>query len=246
MENEQLLNYTKALFPFVYVVTYEETKFQNDLLYAAQAQQKSAFFWSLTSGIVEHEVVDGNAQSKVVADVKDPIDVLAEIPKLAKKNRKGAVVCLHDYHPFLANNPSPLLVRSLRDLALSITGLRITVVFSGPVLAIPVELEKDIVVVEYALPDKTQMAQSIRDFIRTSGTVDENSGPTDDEVELLTEAAIGLTTAEADNALGLAPGQHFLRIRQFGIKWRGAFGQRCSLTGRHGGRGDKGCGHQAR
>jgi len=205
MENkEQLLNYTKALFPFVYVVTYEETKFQNDLLYAARAQQKSAFFWSLTSGLVEHEGVGEDARISMVADVKDPIDVLAEIPKLARKNKNGVVVCLHDYHPFLTGNPSPLLVRTLRDLALSITALRITVVFSGPILAIPTDLEKDIVVVEYALPDKTQMAQNIRDFIRLSGVVKEGAGPSDDEIEQLTEAAIGLTTAEADNALGLS------------------------------------------
>lgn len=185
----------RARYPLVYLVTWEEQRLDAVLSELAGTHGKVLWSWSVTRGLRRQ----GGARTGPSPDgPRDPVEALQAIAKL----RDPSLVVLKDFHPFL-NDPG--VIRALRELSQDLKSTYTTVLLLSPVLTIPVELEKDISVLEIPLPTFRELYQLLREIVTVlrqgnRAVVDLSR----EHVEQLIKAAQGLTIAEAENAFAKA------------------------------------------
>jgi len=152
----------------------------------AQRQGKNLYLWSVTRGISEYPL----------AGTEIALDPLQALDHIAKSGDK-AIFVLKDFHP---NLNDAKIVRRLRDLVNELKSSYKTVILLSPVLTIPIEIEKDISVIDYELPDFEEMANLVDDALsQAKGKVSFDFNA--DDREKIIQAALGMTLSEAENAI---------------------------------------------
>ena len=82
----------------------------------------------------------------------DPLEALIAIQDLKEKS----MVLLRDFHLFL-QDPNPILIRQFKDVLQKAKTQNKTLIILGCRLCLPPELEREITVIEFALPGKQQL-----------------------------------------------------------------------------------------
>lgn len=180
----------RARYSLIYLVTWEEQRLDAILSQLAESHGKAHLSWSVTRGLRRV----GGARGTHVEGGKDPVEALGQIEKLAEPS----LVVLKDFHPFLNE---PVVVRSLRELAHSLKSTYTTVLILSPTLQIPVELEKEITVLDVPLPTFSELVQLLKEIV---GVLRQGQQAVVDlkkeDAEQIIRAAQGLTLSEAENA----------------------------------------------
>lgn len=185
--------FIRARYPLIYVVSYEEQRILKVLSRLASERDKQLFVWSVTSGIRRAE--DHN---KIDEATRDPLVALNHI----ERQTYPAIFVLHDFHSYLNDQT---VLRKLRELMSNLKDTYETIVILSPILNIPVELEKDLAVVEFDLPSKTDLRKMFDEIIEIiSKTGEVKLDLTDEVKDELVSAAMGLTLNEAENAFAKA------------------------------------------
>ncbi len=203
---QHLTNLFKARFSFVYIPTWEEirivdliTKIANNV--KTIKTKRDVFIWSSTEGLKKN-LKDGQES---VNNGNEPIDALNFIDNY----NNPAILILKDIHPLLGlnnRNADYNLIRKIRDVAGSLKNAEVSknVVIIAPTLVLPLELQKDITVVDFDLPTLDEIKSLLNEMIE----MNESSGIVidlkEDEKEVLCKAAQGLTLQEAENAFARA------------------------------------------
>jgi SpoVK/Ycf46/Vps4 family AAA+-type ATPase len=179
----------RARYPLIYILSSEERRVEKSIaeVLAAREREKNyrtkIYTWSVTEGV--------RVGTEPQGDSKDPLKALRFILEAKKDER--AVFILRDLHAFQKN---PEVVRLLRDLARNLKETLKTVFLVSPLLAIPPELDKEVAVVEYPLPELAEIGQILD---RVMSMVPGKKPPEGTEREHIVEAALGLTADEAEN-----------------------------------------------
>jgi SpoVK/Ycf46/Vps4 family AAA+-type ATPase len=195
----------RARYPLIYLVSWEETRAEAMLTSLARAQAKSIYFWSLTCGLCD-------PQGACDASVNQPQLALDFI----RKSEARALFVLKDFHPHIQD---PAIVRRLRDLVHELKPSGKTVILLSPQLTVPVELEKDLTVVDYDLPGPEELQALLGEVTAAAqrGTGFSVDLKPEDREKLL-QAVQGLTLSEAENVLAKAIVLHSkLTIEALGI-----------------------------
>ncbi|NTX03047.1 AAA family ATPase [Myxococcus sp. CA051A] len=192
---EELDIFVRARYPLLYLVSWEEHRVDAILAELARAHGKALFTWSITRGL---RSMGTSRTAPLPEDTRNPIDAMAAIEKLGEP----ALVVLKDFHPYLEDRG---VVRALRELAHFLKSTFTTVILLSPTLLIPVELEKEISVIDVPMPGYNDLLQLLREIVavvrRTNkATIDLSR----DHADQLIKAALGLTMAEAENAFAKA------------------------------------------
>ncbi|MCE9670712.1 AAA family ATPase [Myxococcus stipitatus] len=192
---EELDLLVRARYPLLYLLTWEEHRVDAVLAELARAHGKALFHWSITRGL-RHV---GNTRGPVLPeDTRNPLEALAAIEKLGEP----ALVVLKDFHPYLEEKS---VVRALRELAHFLKSSFTTVVLLSPSLLIPVELEKEVSVIDVPMPGYGDLMSLLKEIVavvrRTNKATIEL---TREHADQLIKAALGLTLAEAENAFAKA------------------------------------------
>lgn len=203
---QHLTNLFKARFSFVYIPTWEEirivdliTKIANNV--KTIKTKRDVFIWSSTEGLKKN-LKDGQES---VNNGNESIDALNFIDNY----NNPAILILKDIHPLLGlnnRNADYNLIRKIRDVAGSLKNADVSknVVIIAPSLVLPLELQKDITVVDFDLPTLDEIKSLLNEMIE----MNESSGIVidlkEDEKEVLCKAAQGLTLQEAENAFARA------------------------------------------
>ena len=203
---QHLTNLFKARFSFVYIPTWEEirivdliTKIANNV--KTIKTKRDVFIWRSTEGLKKN-LKDGQES---VNNGNEPIDALNFIDNY----NNPAILILKDIHPLLGlnnRNADYNLIRKIRDVAGSLKNADVSknVVIIAPSLVLPLELQKDITVVDFDLPTLDEIKSLLNEMIE----MNESSGIVidlkEDEKEVLCKAAQGLTLQEAENAFARA------------------------------------------
>jgi SpoVK/Ycf46/Vps4 family AAA+-type ATPase len=189
----QLDVYIRARYPLLWLVTPEEERAEGEIEQLAKEQRKRLLFWSGTMGVV-NPALPGRAD----ASKRDPLAVLAAI----LDDHEPCIWVLRDFHPFLKD---PNVVRRLREVALTLRTSNKTVILLGAVLKIPPELETEVTVVDFDLPDPEQLGQIIEGIIKQAKQKDERRVALDKRQRgRLVQACLGLTQNEAEDAIAKA------------------------------------------
>jgi SpoVK/Ycf46/Vps4 family AAA+-type ATPase len=181
---EELNILIQAQYPLIYLVTAEEDRAEKEIATISQMKQcpRKLYVWTLTHGMVEygqarttqHNTISPEAAIEWTTRQKDP-----------------AIFVFKDLHPF---KDSAAVTRWLRDAIASFQGTQKTIILMSPVQQVPIELEKEVVVLDFALPDLTaldrvlsqQLDQARQQRLSSEGR------------EKLLKASLGLTKDEAE------------------------------------------------
>lgn len=181
---EELSILVQAQYPLIYLVTSEEERAEQTIATIAQARpQRRVFIWTVTHGIVEFGQPRNVTQHNTVSPE-------AAIEWVTRQREPGIFV-FKDLHPFV---DSPAVTRWLRDAIASFKGTQKTIVLMSPVQQIPIELEKEVAVLDFAMPDMAELNQVLSQQLEQNRT----RRITTEAREKLLKAALGLTRDEAE------------------------------------------------
>ncbi|MEU9824113.1 AAA family ATPase [Micromonospora chersina] len=201
---EALSQLLKARFPILYIESYEEHRVVAEVTAVARdaalvRTPRGVWTWSATEGLIQP---DGTARKGTTS----PADALSA----AMRTDEPGVLIFKDLHAAYGGGDRPRdpeVVRRLRDVAAAFKSGMVarTLVLVSPVLQLPVELEKDVTIVDFPLPTEVEIRGVLEGMIAANST----SGRIRiavDEVgrEKLAKAALGLTLQEAENAFARA------------------------------------------
>ncbi|MFQ6132483.1 MAG: AAA family ATPase [Armatimonadota bacterium] len=187
-QSQEIETLIRARYPIVYVVSWEEERVEACLRAVAQRRQKRLFQWAITTGLVEDGARGHDRQTT------DPMNALEEV--LASTD--SAIFLLKDFHPFLKEHA---VVRKLRDLTDALKRSYKTLVLLSPVLELPTELQKEITVVDYALPTIEEIGEQLDRVVQAAGDQPVDVKLTAEGREQIIKACQGLTAVEVDNVL---------------------------------------------
>lgn len=175
-------------YPILYVVSWEEKRVEAALAEIARSAKKKLSVWTVTQGIISPE-----AGYYTNDGTKDPGAALDYI----LKEKESAIYILKDFHSYFDR---PEVVRKLRDVAYYFKTSFCTLIILSPILNIPAELEKEITVIDYPLPDYVEIEKVLDALV---GVVKKNPrvkiNLKEEAKEKIIKAAMGLTASEAEN-----------------------------------------------
>lgn len=210
----RIMNYVRAAFPGLYVVSHEETRVAATVKEAATDLHDvyttknvtrtdgktplavTVWDWSLTKGAI---CVWSKRPTEVGEQIKGTEDPMKALQWVQNQAPEGAIIIMKDFH-FMTEGKNPAMVRLIKDTLHQIKGVSKTLVVVGCRLGLLPELEKELTVIDFALPTPEQLKATLR-------TLNESSGLPKMSVEQETsiqQAASGLTTIEAENAFALS------------------------------------------
>jgi ATP-dependent 26S proteasome regulatory subunit len=218
-----LSDLVRARFPLLYVQTWEEQRVLVEVWDTLRSDRRfsqrprALYVWTSTNGLaevvgmddgerpVDRPVPSGQPRESPAHQPHDPMAMLAWI----RDHDSSAVVLAFDFHRFLRPVPGrdeQLIVRGVRDLAtrLKTGSVAKTLVLVAPTLVIPDELQKDVTIVDFPLPDETQIEQALHRLLVDNRRHAPSDGLSEEDRRHLVKAALGLTKAEAENAFARA------------------------------------------
>ena len=184
----KIINYIRAGYPGLYLVSPEEQRVALEMTRIAQELKYNLVFWSVVDGLVDTQKGTNNSAN-------DPLEALIAIKDLKEKT----LILLRDFHLFL-QDPNPILIRQLKDVFQEAKTKSKTLVILGCRIVLPPELERELTVIEFALPGKEEL-RAVLSGIMESADLKTLEPESRDKV---IDAASGLTTIEAENAFALS------------------------------------------
>lgn len=186
--NKRIEYLIRARYPLLYLVSYEEARVEKALESIADERVKKVYKWSITKGM---ECPDGTT----IKDLREPLKALDHIVSLDV----NGIFILRDFHHFIKD---PVVIRKLRDVHAVLKNCMKNIILLSPVLKIVPEIEKEIAVIDYDLPDKNEIKKIIEQVGRVlpdTKNIDIYKDPF--LYEKVVEAALGLTAEEIENVL---------------------------------------------
>ncbi len=190
--SQRLTEYVSACFTGLWIQSAE-----HDDALAEIAQMCRQENWRLAIWDVERGLQIPNQSNGQPADGggNDPLAAIRSVNALASAD-SSAILVLVNFHRFLQ---SAEIIQALAQQISSGKQSRAFVVVLSSVVAVPVELEKLMVVVEHDLPNREQLEQIARGI-----ATEESELPAGDDLQTVLDAAAGLTRYEAEGALNVA------------------------------------------
>jgi hypothetical protein len=195
--SEQITDYVNAAFSGQWLCTQEPDEAEREIVRLARERHWRLAVWDVAAGL--RFPANPNAPAGEPA-AGDPLAALRALPALA--DPKGtAILLMHQFHRFL-NNPE--VIQTTFAQLVAGKQQRTFIVVLAPVVQVPLELEKLFVVIEHALPDRTQLERIAREL--TSDSPEDL--PAGEDLQRVLDAAAGLTRYESEGAFSLSLTRH--------------------------------------
>lgn len=189
-----LVEKIKAAYPSIYLKTSEDTRSRMEIERVATALGRSLYTWTFGSGLIQ----ELTGRNNKIQNTETPLEVCDVMGKNTIPQK--SIIVLRQFHHFLLD---PLVQIKLLDLIPRFKTSRRTMIILSPVLKIPEELIKELAFVESLLPQSEELMNVIDGIVRGSDLKGKMK-PNAELKKKLVDAALGMTTSEADNAFSLS------------------------------------------
>ena len=194
---QHLANLFKAKFPIVYVETWEENRIIDMVTRICHDKKiiktdRVVYVWSMTTGLINIDTDDNMGKYS---------DAVAALNYFNNVVEEDAILIMKDIHSHIEYAETK---RTLRDTAniLKSSEFKKNVVLVAPELKLPLDLQKDVTVVDFELPSVTEIRRLLDSLIATN--LGDDCKLTDEEKNIFAKTAQGLTLQEAENAFARA------------------------------------------
>ncbi len=193
---ERLAEYVRACFTGLWVQSFEHQDALAEIAGLCRHNGWSLATWDIDKGL---SLAGQSAESGSITNAADPLAAIRSLGAMASPDGTALLV-LVNFHRFLG---SPEVVQALDSQITAGKQGRTFVVVLSPVVQVPVELDKQFVVIEHDLPGREQL-----EAIARSIAVEPGELPEGDELGRVLDAAAGLTRFEAEGAYSLSLVRH--------------------------------------
>ena len=183
---EELASLLWAGVPLVNLVTYEEERVARLLTEIDGGENLGIITWDLAGGF---RTLRHGKESFPIKDCTSDT-VLEHISRHAPT---GSVFLLRDFH-HAWNHKKPYVTRKLRNMTPQLRAKSQFLLFTTPILDVPVELKDDVVVLHVPLPDEAELVELFDDV---TVKLDAEARPNPEVKAKLISSALGLTTNQA-------------------------------------------------
>lgn len=206
----KLQHYINAAYPALWVQTFEEVRICKEI---TQGLARAATSGDPGCAVYEWDCLNGltsrvNGKVKSFKQTQDPIILFQQIQELSQSEASENVFILKDAHStFAAPLKGTNYVRAFKNIIQYLKSRRNCVVFVSPVVKIPVELQKDVQIIDYSLPDAASILEKFENIFETinKGKKGKERWTVEDDIkEAAIEAAKGMTETEIESAFALA------------------------------------------
>ncbi len=180
----------RAKYPIIYLLTWEEKRAEEAITRVCSELNRSLHTWSVTQGL-RPQVNRASSNSALSGE----LEVLAQMHEAPEYT----VFVLRDYHPYMKD---ARVIRLLRDLSRRLRGKAQTLIILSPTMILPTELEKDVTVIDFGLPEDNEiedMLDKAIEAVKDNEQVKSKLKPA--EREKLIKSASGLTLDEIESVL---------------------------------------------
>ena len=204
-----------ARFPLIYIVSWEEDRVLEVLAKICQKMGKALHVWSVSTGLKPYMQSKPTGHPGRVASGSldlgtNSTNMLLDDLNEVQSSSENAVFVFKDMHHFLDESRSfgdavPKVVRKIRDVCKEVIGSKKSFIALSSKLIIPSDLEKDVTVVDFPLPDMFEV-RGILDRVlnEVKDTPDVEVDLSDVDKEKVVKAALGLTALEIENVFAKA------------------------------------------
>ncbi len=175
-----------ASYPVLVLRTYEEQRWEEELADLALELERGLVTWSVTGG--PQPTLGSNGQKP---DALEFLEQIAQYPS-------DHLFILKDLHPYFSD---PRVVRKLRDMLNELTKQRKTLLLMGPIDDVPLELLKEVTILELPLPGLEEIREQLAHVVSQHPT---GIQLTPEQEEHMVKAVMGLTAHEARKAFARA------------------------------------------
>lgn len=182
----------RARYPLIAIVSHEESRVLAAIRQVAGSKRRVAE-WTYTQGLQGLPWITAD-------DYADPSAALDYLLKFDLEGKEAPTLFVFkDLHKLMEIEPK--IIRFLRDLAVIFETQRHNLILLSPTMSIPADLEKQVAVIDWPLPNLEELSAILRmaeiDF---GGSIPVNVGE-NGEREAIVQAMRGLTKTEATNVL---------------------------------------------
>ena len=191
---QRLAEYISACFTGLWVTSHEHDDALAEIAQLCRDNSWKLAVWDIASGL---QIPGMNNPTD--AGGSDPLAAIRSINALATPD-SSAILVLTNFHRFLS---SPEIVQALAKQISTGKANRTFIIVLSPLVQIPPELEHQFVVLDHDLPVREQLEQIARSIATEEGDL-----PQGDDLNMVLDAAAGLTRFEAEGAYSLSIVRH--------------------------------------
>ncbi len=188
--SDRLVELVRACFTGIWIESHEHDDALLEISQLCHEQQWRLATWDIDQGLRVRgstTVDDGGAA--------DPLAAIRAMKSLAS-DETASLIVLTNFHRFLGSTE---VMQALARQIVDGKANRTIFIILSPLVQIPTELEKLFIVVDHPLPTREQLKE-----IAVGIATEEGELPSADRLEVVLDAAMGLTRLEAENAFGLS------------------------------------------
>jgi hypothetical protein len=193
MLSQKLTEYIAAAFTGIWIQSFEHEDALAEIAKLCRQHEWSLAVWDVDRGL---QAGDENSQS---TGMNDPVAAIKSLNALASTDG-SALLVLPNFHRFLG---SAEIIQALAHQIHQGKQNRTFVVILSPLVQIPLELERQFVVIEHDLPSRSQLEEIAKGIATEPGEM-----PDGEQLTRLLDAAGGLSRFEAEGAFSLSLVRH--------------------------------------
>ncbi len=180
----------RAKYPLVWINSWEEARVEAAVRGVSEKLGRQFHTWSVTQGMKPTVRKTSSGASNLPGE----LEALAQVHEAPE----FTIFLLRDFHPYLRDNR---VVRLLRDLAERMRSRSSTLFLVSPSLTLPIELEKEVTVMEFPMPGPEEIEKqldAVLAAVRGNEAIDTTLEAEDKEN--IIRSAQGLTSDEIESA----------------------------------------------
>ena len=155
---EELALLLRACYPLIYIPTLEEERLEKAISHCAQkVSNRAVYIWDFVDGYQDNPNNEGLGK-------RNPLQALEFVEKSPPS--VGAIFVLRDFHRFLEDIS---ISRKLRNLARTLKSQPKNLILIAPQVEIPSELTEVFTVLDFPLPNASEMRTEIQRLISSTG-----------------------------------------------------------------------------
>ena len=223
----ELQRRVRAGYPAIFIRSFEEERTLKTIKSSCEKIKRSMWSWDcildpetggadaspstsikLYTGVPNPKKEDEKRYA--ISDVSQLLPTFLKVRSLPKTDHpEKAVLCVLDFNYFIGDNV--VLVRSVKNSLSQMKRDGKVVIFIGPKLVVPEELKKDITTLDFPLPDRSELMLILEYVLKCAedATTGKKTEITDEIKEKLCEAALGLTSTEAEDLFSLTIAKNY-------------------------------------
>ncbi len=194
-------------YKLIHFSTVEESRAEDQLINIAETGDggkhwRDYFSWT---GTVGFRGTDGK-EANGAKDSDNPDKAFQWIVDRERKKCAPTLYVMKDLHPYIGGrSANARVIRKLKDTVQELEPTKSAIILLSAQLEIPPELEKEIVIVDFDLPDLPELRAKYADLVsQYRGQPKVKIDVTETDIDNFAKAAQGLTLAEAELAFGKA------------------------------------------